>query len=403
MKRYLRIFVMTIIAAMTASEMMAAEANTPGYKFSIKSSGATFAFEVIEPCVIEGEDVTYGTIKLYKFTQNEETPLTEIKSSYISRLSLTSGNKYNIVEIGDEVFKDQTAITKVASGPYIKKIGASAFEGCSGVNQFQFDSVEEICDNAFKGCSYAAAKFYFLGSKVPTVGIGAFEGIASDAKIRFSISNVTNDQLEAFSAYSNYLQVYFSFSPTTGYIKLLSCKVPMKLSNPESSLNIYYVKSAKETSDGVEIETGLLQSGEFNIPANTALIYEYHGTATSPVFGRSFYPSEPSVSYENILTATANAEYLPASDGTTNYYVFDPSSPNERDVTHDLTFTKVTTETKIPAGQGYLVMKNGSATGIDNAKVRINLNGKVYNLSGQRVNDNYKGVVIKEGKKIVNK
>ena len=94
---------------------------------------------------------------------------------------------------------------------------------------------------------------------------------------------------------------------------------------------------------------------------------------------------------------------MPASDGTTNYYVFDPSSPNERDVTHDLTFTKVTTETKIPAGQGYLVMKNGSATGIDNAKVRINLNGKVYNLSGQRVNDNYKGVVIKEGKKIVNK
>ncbi|MBR6973413.1 MAG: carboxypeptidase regulatory-like domain-containing protein, partial [Bacteroidaceae bacterium] len=50
---------------------------------------------------------------------------------------------------------------------------------------------------------------------------------------------------------------------------------------------------------------------------------------------------------------------------------------------------------------------NGNATGIDNATGSIETDtqeaDRVYNLSGQRVNDSYKGVVIVNGKKVMRK
>ena len=42
-------------------------------------------------------------------------------------------------------------------------------------------------------------------------------------------------------------------------------------------------------------------------------------------------------------------------------------------------------------------------TGINNAVVEEKVNGVVYNLNGQRVNNSYKGVVIVNGKKVVKK
>jgi hypothetical protein len=42
-------------------------------------------------------------------------------------------------------------------------------------------------------------------------------------------------------------------------------------------------------------------------------------------------------------------------------------------------------------------------TGIENVTVKKNVPAAIYNIAGQRVNNNYKGLVIKEGKKFVNK
>ena len=51
---------------------------------------------------------------------------------------------------------------------------------------------------------------------------------------------------------------------------------------------------------------------------------------------------------------------------------------------------------------GYLISVNGSTTGINALKVAAQ-NGAIYNVAGQKVNAGYKGLVIKNGKKFVNK
>lgn len=46
---------------------------------------------------------------------------------------------------------------------------------------------------------------------------------------------------------------------------------------------------------------------------------------------------------------------------------------------------------------------NGVVSGVDNITVEQNVNAPAYNLAGQRVNDAYKGIVVKNGKKYLNK
>ena len=163
------------------------------------------------------------------------------------------------------------------------------------------------------------------------------------------------------------------------------------------------MKSATETETGLNVELGALQAGEYNIPANTALIYQYKGTSESPALIRSFLSSDPTPSYTNLLIANKEKVTLPASDGKTNYYVFTPADITNKESDADLSFTKVTEETAVAAGQGYLKVVN-DGTGI--SKVMMNTDGKdvlLYDLNGHRVNDNYKGIIIMNGKKHLKK
>ena len=51
--------------------------------------------------------------------------------------------------------------------------------------------------------------------------------------------------------------------------------------------------------------------------------------------------------------------------------------------------------------QGCYVYSIQSGTGINNVNVAPNVNGAIYNLAGQRVDENYRGIVIKNGKKVM--
>ena len=74
-------------------------------------------------------------------------------------------------------------------------------------------------------------------------------------------------------------------------------------------------------------------------------------------------------------------------------------------------FAKATPETKIVAGKGYLVIPAAvkafypfteeAETGINDLKDVKDLNGAIYNLSGQRVNKAQKGIYIINGKKVL--
>ena len=51
----------------------------------------------------------------------------------------------------------------------------------------------------------------------------------------------------------------------------------------------------------------------------------------------------------------------------------------------------------------YSISIKSSTTGIQNIKAAANNDGETYNLAGQKVNENHKGIVIKDGKKYMNK
>ena len=77
-------------------------------------------------------------------------------------------------------------------------------------------------------------------------------------------------------------------------------------------------------------------------------------------------------------------------------------------------FAQVQPDQDIPAKKGYIVLKgtsaakyainfDGEATGIHTIEAASAANGAMYNLAGQRVDKAYKGIVIVNGKKYLNK
>lgn len=107
---------------------------------------------------------------------------------------------------------------------------------------------------------------------------------------------------------------------------------------------------------------------------------------------------------------------LKVSDGTiksdgTNFYGFTTKDGVSG-------FVRVAKDVAVPLGKGYLQLTGntaaapvfysinigGGTTGIGQVEVeKATENGAIYNLAGQRVDASYKGVVIKNGKKYVNK
>ncbi|MBR3399007.1 MAG: hypothetical protein IKH08_04430, partial [Prevotella sp.] len=51
----------------------------------------------------------------------------------------------------------------------------------------------------------------------------------------------------------------------------------------------------------------------------------------------------------------------------------------------------------------FILEGSSTPTGIENVQVAENENAPMYNLAGQQVDKNFKGVVIQNGKKFINK
>ena len=71
-----------------------------------------------------------------------------------------------------------------------------------------------------------------------------------------------------------------------------------------------------------------------------------------------------------------------------------------------INYVKEGETTAIPEVQANskLISVNGHTTGVNHVTIdKMNANAPMYNLAGQRVSKNYKGVVIQNGKKFFNK
>ena len=140
------------------------------------------------------------------------------------------------------------------------------------------------------------------------------------------------------------------------------------------------------------------------IPANTGVVVK--GNAGTYELTES---SESETIATNYLKANTTATELAATteiDGTT-YYNYTLAADG---------FKHSSGKGTLDAGKAYLqipynvttnaklsLVYDGEGTGINNVNANDNANNKIFNLSGQRVGASFKGLVIKNGKKYINK
>lgn len=124
-----------------------------------------------------------------------------------------------------------------------------------------------------------------------------------------------------------------------------------------------------------------------------------------------------------VLNADKGFYICKAADGSnipsTDYIMKNGADGTDVTVTDDMIAEKITgtVEFKVVANETYYVFCTGSKlgcfgvqftassdeSGISNITATENVNAPAYNLAGQRVNANAKGLVIKNGKKFMNK
>ncbi len=187
-----------------------------------------------------------------------------------------------------------------------------------------------------------------------------------------------------------------SVTPTTNGYATFACSYPVNYR--ENGLKAYTIKVDEDNQKVAYTEfTGVVPAGKAVLVCGTE--------------GQK-YELTPATEKADATFATD----LKVSNGTvksdgTNFYGFTTKDGVSG-------FVRVAKDVAVPLGKGYLRLTGntaaapvfysinigGGTTGIGQVEVeKATENGAIYNLAGQRVDASYKGVVIKNGKKYVNK
>ena len=158
-----------------------------------------------------------------------------------------------------------------------------------------------------------------------------------------------------------------------------------------------------------QVENGVMILTEFEDgykAGEGAVLKGAKGTYQVPVA-----TTEPAAVNGNMLIGNnSDAAITVDADGTTYRFGYSPAAKK-------VGFMKATDNFTVAPGKAYLKINStttnnapaflsfdGTATGIDAANVSTTAaDGQRYNLAGQRVNSNYRGVVIVDGKKLIQK
>lgn len=187
-----------------------------------------------------------------------------------------------------------------------------------------------------------------------------------------------------------------SVTPTTNGYATFACSYPVNYS--ENGLKAYTIKVDEDNQKVAYTEfTGVVPAGKAVLVCGTEE-QKYELTPATEKADATF-ATDLKVSNGNVK-----------SDGT-NFYGFTTKDGVSG-------FVRVAKDVAVPLGKGYLQLTGntaaapvfysinigGGTTGIGQVEVeKATENGAIYNLAGQRVDASYKGVVIKNGKKYVNK
>lgn len=167
--------------------------------------------------------------------------------------------------------------------------------------------------------------------------------------------------------------------------------------------NVY--SYAITVDEGVAVRSKLGGDAAYTLPANTpVLVYTDNEGGYTKTFTADAATGTPvAAPASNYLVGTAIAlSSIPATAGKTNYVLQNGAK--------GIAWYPTISSNTLPANRAYLSVPDGiDVKGIFDFTTGINevreaaLSEGMYNMAGQKVGTNYKGVVIKNGKKMLNK
>jgi len=150
------------------------------------------------------------------------------------------------------------------------------------------------------------------------------------------------------------------------------------------------------TKDGITISTtnGLFAAENYKTKAGEYRVYKNQTFTVTSTVGNIT---------KVVVTCTANGTTKQGpgnfTDATAGSYTFESDGPIGTWTGDAATFTMTASSNQVRMTKVEVTVS--PATNISNIKADTNADSPLYNLAGQRVSKNYKGVVIKNGKKVV--
>ena len=173
-----------------------------------------------------------------------------------------------------------------------------------------------------------------------------------------------------------------------------------------------YAASAGDDGHSVKLteRTGIRQSGAYVVMGTPGTNYElnHSGTALTSAFNGGNMKRAATYSNTNIPAVSDDGKYnyiLAAEGGVAKF--FEPDGNSKLHSTK--AFLQVSSKLTPAAGSKgveFVFVEDNETTAIDsieNGELRIENSDYIYNLSGQRVSKDYKGIVVVNGKKYLNK
>ena len=215
-------------------------------------------------------------------------------------------DKFDVVKIGDDAFRDCDNLTSVTFGGRVTEIGESAFQGCTGLTSVTISSsVTEIGTSAFRNCSGLTS--VTIPNSVTSIGVSAFYGctgltsvkisdIASWCNINFNSNNYDNQ-------YSNPL--YYAHHLYLGYTEITNLVIPNSVTRIRG-----YAFYGCTGLKSVTIGNSVTSIGDYAFYGCTGLTSVTIGNSVTAILKSPFYGCD------NITTLTSYAEAPPVC--TTN-------------------------------------------------------------------------------------
>ena len=382
-----------------------AHINFPTTVTTINSSAFSdcFALTSIEiPAKVKtiGSGAFSNCSKIEKFTFAPDCEIESIQPGVISGFSITSIEipaKVQQLNGGTFSYCDKLEKVTFAEGSVLKSINGGAFSNCPNITTIDIPAgVTSINYYAFQGnCSKLAdvtVHWTDAGSVVnPTTAFASAQGAV------LHVPAGTNSLYRHAEGWSNFV---IPFNIKASDIGWASLYYDDALEIPENAC-VYF--ASEQNGDVVT-----LNRLEGQIPAKTGVIVKTeNGSMEFPVASGEVPALEGNL-FKGLLEDKLCSSVADGEDGKTIYTLAG------KDTDGVLLFQPFNTTSTLAAYKVYLPLAGSQqnikfriadddATSINSFRSTKTNNGKVVNLLGVPVDDNYKGIILKGGKKILKK